>query len=151
MNKRFLFTAGPLAGLVIAAAAACGPSGASTGASASSAAARVSAEASSTQVQAARASALALIGPCQPKGSSVTAWEVSWALHPVKTATAFMTCEKIPASQEQPLVICIVGAAKTARAAAGDKAAKEAAFVNDAAACTRLAQGATPSPSASAS
>jgi hypothetical protein len=145
MNRRFL-TALPL-GAGLLAAVACGPSSGSPAA----APGEFSAAATSAQVKAAAADAQALIGKCQPKGTSVTAWEVDWALHPSKTVTSFTACEDVPAAQRQPLLICVVGAAKAASAAPGARAAKEAAFINTAAACTRLAQGTAPSPSPAAS
>lgn len=144
MNRRFLTAALPVAGLALA-VAACGPGHSGTEA------ARASAAATSTQVQAARADAQVLVGKCQPRGQSVSSWEVSWVLHPAKTFGVFADCENIPSARRPALLAAILDAAKAAHAAKGTKADREAQFIGAVAAAVRTAQGVAASPSASAS
>jgi len=143
MNRRFL-TAVPLAAGVLAAAVACGGN---KGAATSVPSIFTPDPSYSAQASAAASDAAALAAKCQPKGSTVQAWEVSLVLH--KSARqAFYTCEAIPKADDDAVAACALTAAENAHKAAGTSASKETGFLNAMAACVN-GLGASPSASAS--
>jgi hypothetical protein len=147
MNRRFLITAVPVTGLVLA-AVACGRGGGSASVPTS-----FSPPASYTaQASAAASAASQLAGKCQPKGMSTQAWEVKMLLDK-GTRRAFYTCEAIPKGDEDAVAGCALTAAENAHKATGTSASKETGFVGALATCVSTL-GASPSaaatPSASA-
>lgn len=147
MNRRFL-TAVPVAALAIG-ITACSPG--ASGADPVPSIFTPGPAATSTQVQAAKTAGQQLLAKCQPKGDTATQWEVAFVFHPKATLAALEDCENVPPAKRQALASCAVDAAKAAYKGKGDKAAREASFVNGTARCVQAAQGAAPSPSASVS
>jgi hypothetical protein len=139
MNRRFLITAVPVGGILIA-LAACGGHNAS-GVPVS---ARLSSD--SAQASAAASAASELATRCQPKGETVQQWEVRMLLK--STREAFYSCEAIPKGDYQAVGACVLTAAENAHKAGGSSASKETGFISALAACIS-SLGATPSASAS--
>lgn len=148
MNRRFLVTL-PIGAVVLTAAVACG--GSNGPADSVPSIFTPAPIATSTQVQAAETAGQQLLAKCQPKGDSITQWEVAFVFHPKTTTTALEDCEDVPSAKRQALAACVLDAAKAAYHASGSKADKQASFVNGTAKCVQTAQGATASGSASPS
>lgn len=145
MNRRFL-VALPLAGIVLGAAVACGPSSSDP----------VSVPSTfgpsyTQQASAAASDAAQLAVKCQPKGDSTQAWEAALLLH--KSARQdFYSCEKVPRADDDAVAACALSAAENAHKASGTSTSRETGFLNALASCVdHLGATASPSPSASAS